>query len=137
MARTAQATTARPHDTNVRKGWRRQWIGRWIMGVALIHTLFGIVVFGDILVDLIKRGLINTVGTDAQIGAPVWFLLFGVPLWMVGVAVGAFERSDQPIPATLGWGLLGLTVAGVVLMPASGFWLVLPAIAGILIKQQR
>ncbi len=36
------------------------------------------------------------------------------------------QRRTGTLPPALGWGLLGLSAAGAVLMPVSGFWLVIP-----------
>jgi hypothetical protein len=129
----------RPAQTAVsagKTGWRQQWIGHWISAVAVIHTLFALVVFGHVFVDIIERGVINTVGSDPMTAAAVWFLLFGVALWLLGVAVAGLQRAAQPIPATLGWGLFALCALGVLLMPASGFWLAFPPAIGMLLKKR-
>nr|WP_290894508.1 DUF6463 family protein [Azonexus sp.] len=64
---------------------------------------------------------------DPLRGAVAWFFLFGVLLWLLGMAVDLLERQvpGWRSPA-LGGALLLLLGLGVVLMPASGFWLVLP-----------
>jgi len=62
----------------------KPWIGRWLIGVSLLHTVFAGVVFQPVLRDVLQRGLFNTVGRDAQVGAVVWFVL---------------RRSRAPAPA--------------------------------------
>ncbi len=136
MALTTQETTAKGSATTP-SGWRQEWMGRWLVAVAIIHTLFAVVVFGDIYSAIIKRGVINTVGDDPLIGAPVWFLLFGAVLALVGVGLAALERAKLPIPAALGWGLLALCSVGVLLMPASGFWLAFPPALGMLRRRRQ
>lgn len=107
---------------------RRPWIGRWLLGVALLHTFFGLVAFPQVLLQLWQLGVFDAVGTDPLRGAVVWFLLFGAPLTLLAWVITPLERRQEatPLLRRLGWGLLALALAGVVLMPASGFWLVLP-----------
>lgn len=115
----------------------KHWIGRWLVGVSIIHTLFAIVVFRPVLASLIQRGVFNTVGNDPMTGAVVWFVLFGVALFICGLAVSALEQSPAPLPKSLGWSLLALVTLGVVLMPASGFWLAIPPALAILWRKPR
>jgi hypothetical protein len=112
---------------------RRPWIGPWLLLVAAVHTVFGLVVFAPVLGDMLGRGLFNTVGPDAKAGAVVWFLLFGGPLALVAWQIWLAERRAAWAELrVLGWGILGLTVLGLLLMPMSGFWLALPAAWGLL-----
>ncbi|MEH6459851.1 DUF6463 family protein [Chitinimonas sp. JJ19] len=114
----------------------KQWIGRWLIGVAVIHTVFGVVVFGKQLLGIVQRGVFDTVGADPMTGAVVWFLLFGVVLFICGQAVSRLEASSPAaLPKGMGWSLLALGVLGVVLMPASGFWLVFPPAIALLVKR--
>lgn len=102
-----------------------RWRGRWLLGVAAIHTLFALVVFREPLLQLVSRGLVNAVGHDPMSNAVTWFVLFGAAMAMLGQAVDAAEQRGQ-VPGSLGVSVLALTLVGVVLMPASGFWLLLP-----------
>lgn len=105
----------------------RSWIGHWLMGVAALHTLFAVVVFGKVLRTMVQRGVFNSVGTDPMIGAVTWFVLFGVVLALLALAVTPLERTGQSVALRkLGFGLLLLCLLGVVLMPVSGFWLAIP-----------
>jgi hypothetical protein len=104
----------------------RRWIGRALMGIAAVHLAFGLVVFWAKLAEIAARGVFNSVGTDPEIGAVVWFVLFSAPFYLLGLLVDEMEKRGQQLPKTLGWGLLAMAVLGVVLMPDSGFWLVLP-----------
>lgn len=112
---------------------RRPWIGPWLMLVAAVHTVFGFVVFAPVLSGMLERGLFNSVGSDAMTGAVTWFLLFGGPLALVAWQVWLAERRAAWAELrVLGWGILALTILGLLLMPMSGFWLVLPAAWGLL-----
>jgi hypothetical protein len=104
-----------------------RWIGRWIIGVSIIHTIFAFAVFGKVIASMVNRGVFNTVGTDPMTAATAWFLLFGVLLFIYGLNVNEIEKSTaKPLPKSIGWSLLALGLIGVILMPASGFWLIFP-----------
>jgi Family of unknown function (DUF6463) len=115
----------------------KQWIGRWLIVVAAIHTIFAMAVFGDALLGIFKRGVFNTVGTDARTAGVVWFVLFGAMLFVGGLAVAALEKASMPIPKSIGWSLFFICAAGVVLMPASGFWLAFPPAIALLVKKNN
>lgn len=104
----------------------KRWIGNWLMGVAVLHTGFAVVVYGGVLRSMAQRGVFDTVGGDPLTGAVAWFVLFGVLMFACGLAVASLEKAGAPVPRALGVCLLALTVFGVVLMPASGFWLAFP-----------
>ena len=119
-------------NTSDRIGTRTIWIGRWTVAVAVLHTAFAVIVMRDPLIEVARRGYFDAIGRDAEIAAPVWFILFGFLLFILGLAITALERSlpEGRVPIELGWGLLLLCAIGLVLMPASGFYLALvPAIA--------
>ncbi|QPF76836.1 hypothetical protein G8A07_26625 [Roseateles sp. DAIF2] len=104
-----------------------------MLAVAALHTLFGLLVFAGPLRQLLRLGLFNAVGADPLLGAVTWFLLFGAPLALLGQALTLLERRvDAPALRPLGWGLLALGLLGIVLMPASGFWLLLPVVWALL-----
>ena len=112
---------------------RKIWIGRWLILVAVLHTLFAAVVFGKIFLNIVQRGVFNAVGSDPMTAAAVWFLLFGAALALMGLAINALEKNDNFTSArSIGTGVLLLTILGIVLMPASGFWLALPAAIALL-----
>jgi hypothetical protein len=103
------------------------WIGRWLVGVALLHTLFGLAMGAPVLAGLARRGVFDSVGNAPLPGMVVWFLLFGAILALLGMSVTMLERGAHFHGARgLGIGTALLGVAGVILMPVSGFWLVFP-----------
>lgn len=111
----------------------RIWIGRWVMGVAILHTLFALLLLNRSLLVVLERGVFDAVGNDVKIGVAVWFVLFGAVLFILGLALSALEKAMAgALPASLGWSLFALAVIGVVLMPASGFWLAFPPAVAIL-----
>ena len=120
---------------NVQKS-RRVWIGYWLLGIAALHTIYACIFFGPIYTDIVQRGIINTVGQDPLTGAAVWFAIFGVMMAMLAAAITPMERCGQHQGLrNVGLGFLLLCVAGVSLMPASGFWLGFPAAIALILKR--
>ncbi|TQV89324.1 DUF6463 family protein [Aliikangiella coralliicola] len=115
----------------------KHWKSTWIIGVAILHTIYAIVVFGEEYILLFENGLFNSVSSPRSALA-VWFFLFGQLLFVVALLVQAIERSDSKEKTKLtGINLLLMTIIGVTIMPASGFWLMLPpAIAMLLSKSE-
>lgn len=115
----------------------RRWIGWWLIGVSVVHTVFAFVVFGDVLASILKLGFFDAVGEDPMRGAVVWFLLFGIALFIAGQGILEIERSANPVPRSLGWSLLALVALGISLMPASGFWLAIPPAVAIFRQKSK
>jgi hypothetical protein len=103
----------------------KRWRGTWLISVALIHTVFALVMFKDSLQVIAARGVFNSVGNDPTIGAVSWFVLCGFCLAALGLAVYVMEHAGQRSRA-VGVSLLLTVLLGLILMPASGFWLLLP-----------
>ncbi len=116
---------------------RHPWIGRWLIFVAAIHVAYAAVVFPDQLETIARTGWWGGLQRDAMLVAVTWFVLFALPLLMAGVAIHAMERQGCHLPTALAWWLLATAALGIALMPASGFYLVLPAAAAILVRAKR
>ena len=113
----------------------RHWIGHWMMLVAAIHTVYGLVVFNADLWAMVRLGFLDTVGQDSRRAAVAFFMLFGLLLAVLAHATTALERSSQRAPLQrMGWSLLLLCAVAVLLMPSSGFWLMGPALWALLRK---
>lgn len=111
---------------------KRGWIGNWLLAVAALHTLAAGLFFGQVLLSLLRLGLYDSIGHVPMRAAAIWFLLFGFVFALLGMAVRALERLETfPAARELGIGLFLLSLCGVILMPASGFWLVFPAALGL------
>lgn len=95
------------------------------MAVSVLHLMVAMVVFEKTFISLFQAGIFNTVGTNPVAGVAVWFAFFGLILWVLGMAVDALESLGIS-PRPIGWGLMVMIIIGVVLMPASGFWLAIP-----------
>lgn len=116
----------------------KRWIGRWIIGVSVLHTLFALVLFGPVFRAMLGSGMWNSVGQVPMRAAAAWFLLSGGFMLVCGLAVDAVECDDgaSPLRAT-GWTLLIVTLICIVLMPVSGAWLLLPPSIAMILRGKR
>lgn len=108
----------------------KRWIGRWVLGVGLIHCLFGLVVFRSTWQTLFAEGLLNTVNGQAEREFPFWFLACGFLMILFGALIDWIEARPLLLPSFVGWGLLVFNVVVLFIMPISGGWLLLPASVG-------
>ena len=115
----------------------RPWIGRWLMLVAAMHLVFALMAFPGQLATIARSGWWGGVERDAMLGAVTWFVLFALPLFIAGFAIHAMERQACHLPRALAWWMLATGALGIALMPASGFYLVLPAAVAILVRSKR
>ena len=103
--------------------------GGLLIGVAIVHAVFG-AWFGRLpLGAMFSDGLVASVDLRGERGLVFFFLLLSPLLMMIGqLCVFLGERGIAP-PRWLGFEVLLLTVACALLMPVSGFWLLLPPAA--------
>jgi hypothetical protein len=104
----------------------KNWIGKWLVAVSVLHTAFAVVAYGKVYASMAASGIVGSGLRSPLNSAASWFLLFGLLTLALGLVASAFERTGQSLPRAVGVVLLALAALGVVLMPASGFWLVLP-----------
>jgi hypothetical protein len=109
----------------------KRWVGRWIVGVGIIHVVFGVVAFRERLMAILRDGVWNAV--DGYSGRPLafWFIFAGLLTIVFGSLVDWVESRSLSIPRLVGWTFLVLVVLGIVTMPLGGGWLLLPAGLGV------
>lgn len=112
----------------------KNWIGKWVMFVSIGHTAVASIFFGNSYRELAADGFYNSV-KSAKTGFAVWFALFGAILFVTGMLISTIEKNGLLISKSVGVVLLLLTIVGILLMPVSGFWLMLPAIFAIFRKR--
>lgn len=116
----------------------RRWIGRWLIGVGVVHNVVGVYSFLPVLREMASAGLWNSTGMDPMRNLVFWFLSFGFVLMILGSVTDWIERQlPGALPSALGWSLLLLMVIGIIVMPASGFWLLIPALYGCLRTRRK
>lgn len=97
--------------------------GYLLIVTGSLHTLFGLVSGYPWLDEMVQEGVVGTAGASTERQYLVWFLVAGVGLILMGVLALGYREA---LPAGFGWGLLALSVLGVLLLPTSGFWLLIP-----------
>ena len=105
--------------------------GRLLVATGLLHQAVGVAVGARLAVDGVERNVLRELvvdgaGTDFVRLAWFWFLITGFVLLVLGDLAHRLERQGVALPASLGWQLGALGVVGVLAIPASGFWLLLP-----------
>lgn len=114
---------------------RRVTSGHLLIATGVIHQVVGVIAglgVGDdlggrnLLLEVARLGVVDSIGADFARMAMFWFLLSGCLILMLGSLLHQLERRDPPLPASIGWQLGALSIAGVLFIPASGFWLVIP-----------
>ncbi|MFQ5640249.1 MAG: DUF6463 family protein [bacterium] len=101
----------------------KRWIGRWLIVVASMHTIFGVFGFGvvpmaDSLDGIFADGFVNSLREDTGRWVIIWFLLFGFLLFILGLLLDWAEMNDnRALPASLGWSMIALIVTGALLIP--------------------
>lgn len=98
--------------------------GFWYLVIAALHTGFGLVWFGDVLVQLAASGLWDSVGQDPERGAVAFYFIFGFTLIPLGLALMAYERRVGLPPALhVVLSALIIWLVAAVFIPEGGFWL--------------
>ena len=116
----------------------KRWLGRWIIVVSVIHTIYAPLTYGDVLASMLAQGVFNTVGSDPVRAEAAWFVLCGAAFLIIGLAVDHVEQAGSAgAPKSIGWSLLLFGVLGAVLMPDGGFWLFLPPALAVLARRSK
>ncbi len=108
----------------------QRWIGRWLLVVAALHVALGVGAGSARLRTLAARGWSALAGAAVEERLAFWFVAAGVLLALVGALADDFEVRRVRLPPLGGVLLLALAALGVVLDPASGFWLLVPPALG-------
>ncbi len=104
--------------------------GLLLIAIGVLHTAVGIV-NGYRVLSQISRATFST-ETSRQLVAALgrqfvfWFLFGGLLMVVLGhLMTWIVGRLGHSLPSFIGWELLALSVAGLLVMPVSGFWFVL------------
>lgn len=115
----------------------KTWISKWLIFVSTGHTVFGVMFFGNTYVKMFSQGLVGSVNS-VETAAAAWFMLFGFLLFIFSLLISTVEKHETlEVPNSIAISLFILTTVGVILMPESGFWLVYPAIIGIVLNNRK
>jgi uncharacterized protein DUF6463 len=116
---------------------RRITNGMWLVVIGLVHEAVGLLTAAGIipipgagrrnlLVEIARGGVIGSIEPDPVRSIFFWYLFFGAAVLILGGLMHQLERAGHMLPASLGWCLAAMALAGAALIPASGFWLLLP-----------
>lgn len=112
-----------------------KWIGYWMIVVAALHLAAAFAFYGDSYLSIASDGFWASGSTDATKLA-FWFVIASPFMFLVGLLV----LNMQSIPFSAGVTLTIIAVTGAIVIPASGFWLVIPPAMAMLfidLKQRR
>jgi hypothetical protein len=108
-----------------------QIAGRCWIAIALIHGIFGLVVYYPQWQAIAQAGWFNVVAPDPF--APIfdrenafWFMFITPFFFLIGQLSLWVASKKLVFPVSVGAILLGTVIVGVFLMPVSGIWLGLP-----------
>jgi len=113
------------------------WIGKSIIIIAIIHSVFGFVVFSPAISAIFSSGLLNTVNGQSDREWAFWFIACGFTWFLLGWLIDLIEKSSLHIPLAfriVTFLLVGISVA---IMPASGFWLGLIPAVGLMLHYHQ
>jgi Family of unknown function (DUF6463) len=111
--------------------------GSLLMATGIGHALVGVVLFYDPLAAILREGFFNAITPHMDREAAFWFLLLSPVLFLFGQVVNrAVEHRDAPLLNLFGWHVLVLGVVGAMVLPISGFWILI-AIAPLIFKAAR
>jgi len=113
-------------------------VARLLMITGIGHALVGLVLFSGPLGAMVREGVVGTIRYGQfDRAAAFWFLLFSPICFLLGQMVAhAQDRGDRWPLDVIGWNLLAMGVVGAIVMPISGFW-VLIAIAPLVFNLAR
>ena len=115
----------------------RIWIGKCLIIIGIIHSIFGFIVFHSIIADLAREMLFNSVDRQPDRNAAFWFLFTGFALIIIGGLIDWAERKYGELPSFLKWSFLAITIVGCFIMPKSGFWLLFIPTIGLLLRKNK
>ena len=107
----------------------RRLSGPLLMATGVLDLLYVLVFHSRQLAAIAQDGFFDAVELNpAQFDQETafWHMMFGLMFVVLGALVHWAQARTGTLPAFLGWSVLALGMAGVILMPLSGFWLLLP-----------
>jgi hypothetical protein len=114
--------------------------GPLLVAIGVLDLLYVLVFHYGQLAAISRDGFFGAVEVDpVQLDREVafWHLVFGATIVILGGVIHWAQGRTGTLPAFLGWSLLALGLFGAILVPASGFWLVLPLAVTMLVVARR
>ena len=101
-------------------------VSRALKVTAVGHTLVGLILFAEPLQATVREGIVGAIVPHFDRVAAFWFLLFSPALYMLAQVIDRAVASRTPeVVRVVSWYLLVLGIIGAVMIPLSGFWLLM------------
>ncbi|NMO19933.1 DUF2867 domain-containing protein [Pyxidicoccus fallax] len=102
--------------------------GSLLMVIGALHQGVGLVLYRELLLEMARAGVFNSVGGDTSArAAAFWFFMMGVGIILLGALARWVERDlNRPLPASFGWGLIAWALFNGIPMPDTGAWTLVP-----------
>lgn len=120
----------------------RRLCGPLLMATGALDLLYVLVFHYRQLAAIAGDGFFNAVEPDAAFSTfdretAFWHLTFGLLTVILGGLVHWTQSRTGTLPVFLGWSLLALYAIALILMPLSGFWVVLPQAVLMIVVARR
>ena len=118
----------------------RRMSGPLLVATGVLDILYVLVSYSRQFAAIFQEGLVDAVEVvPAQLDRETafWHLMFGATFVVLGGLVCWTQSRTGTLPAFLGWSLLALGLFGAILVPVSGFWLVLLLALLVLVAARR
>lgn len=112
------------------------WKGYWVMATAIIHTIFGLIVFRDNWLIIFQNGFVNSINSTSTAIA-FWFFIVGQVLFMLGSCILQIEQQGKACSKVISYNLGAMALIGAFVMPVSGIWLLFPPTIGLILDSNK
>ena len=101
--------------------------GWYVFILGIIHVLSGIFMLQEGLREILSIGLFSGAVVSMAASAAFWFEFFGLFFIYFGWQwKEQINRYNQPLSKFSAWGMTVLTLVGFIIVPVSGFILMIP-----------
>ena len=112
--------------------------GSLLIAIGILHCIVGVIGGLDYLGEIGQAGFFDSIGSEYPRIAVFWFMFSGFLLILFGQLARSVERSQRrQLPQFVGWELLVISIIGAILIPISGFWLLMALAINIIIAAKR
>lgn len=75
------------------KLWK--YSGTFLTATGVIHTIYALFIGKDAFSEMLRNGLVNSIGENYSQGFAFWFLICGVILILLGQTLQYYIRKEQ------------------------------------------